>query len=333
MRGVDLNTFSFDWDLTFAALLMHDDGTVYHRYGGRDHESADARLSMKALTALLTDALGEDREYRESPRAKEGVQKQALEEIPVFAERLKKNPNVSCLHCHMATEARREQAQKDGRWTPDDRWLWPLPDKTGFRLAPDRPTEVVSVEKDSPAAKAGLAKGDLLVSVNGTRVRTEPDVQWFLHNTPPAGGRIEVAFARNGESRSATIELGPGWKAATPLEYSWRPAMWLLKPDPGFGGNDLGADEKKKLGIAPDGFAVRVDYLIDWGERAETGRSARNAGVRKGDILVSVDGVADFRDHRHFQAWFRFTRKPGDKARLRLLRDGKPVELELPVLP
>jgi S1-C subfamily serine protease len=109
--------------------------------------------------------------------------------------------------------------------------------------------------------------------------------------------------------------------------------MWLLKPDPGFGGGDLDATEKNKLGLAPDAFAVRVDYLIDWGERAATGRSARKAGVLKGDVLLAADGVSDFRSHQHFQTWFRFTREPGKTVELRLLRDGKPVTIALPVLP
>lgn len=332
MRGVDLNTFAFDWDLTFAAFLMNADGTVYHRYGGRDHASADGRLSMKALTRLLVDGLEEDRAYRAAGKTREAARPQAIEDIPVFAARLLNNPGVSCFHCHMATEAVREQAQADGKWTPDDRWLWPLPEKAGLRLDPEEPTAVLEVTKDSPAAKAGLTAGDRLETVNGVRVRTEPDVQWFLHRIPPAGGTLDVTFVRGAERRAAKIELGPGWKAASALEYSWRPAMWLLKPDPGFGGGDLSADEKKSLGLAPDAFAVRIDYLIDWGDRAETGRSARKAGVQKGDVLVSADGVADFHDHKHFQTWFRFTREPGKPVELRLLRDGKAVTVALPVL-
>lgn len=333
LRGVDLNTFAFDWDLTFAAFLMNADGTVYHRYGGRDHESADARLSMTALTRLLVDGLEEDRAYRASGQVREARKPMAIEDIPVFGARILKSPDLSCFHCHMATEAVREQAQKDGKWTDDDRWLWPLPEKAGLRLDPEDPPRVRDVSKDSAASRAGMEAGDRLETVNGMRVRTEPDVQWFLHNTPPAGGVLDITFARAGEKRTAKLELRPGWKVATPLEYSWRPAMWLLKPDPGFGGGDLDPAEKKKLGLAADAFAVRVDYLIDWGERAATGRSARKAGVQKGDVLVSADGISDFRTHQHFQTWFRFTREPGKTVELRLLRDGKPVTVALPVLP
>ncbi len=332
MKGVDLNTYVFDWDLTFAALLMNADGTIYHRYGGRSWESADARLSMEALTHLLSAGLKEDEAYRASGKVREATAPLPIEEIPVFAERLKKNKEISCFHCHMATEAMREQSMSDRTWTPEGKWIWPLPDKLGLRLDPANPAVLKEVTKDSAAAIAGLSAGDRLVSVNGARVSTEPDVQWVLHNTPPSGGTIEVMFARGQDERPAKIVLSEGWKASTPLEYSWRPAMWLLKPDPGFGGGDLPADEKKKLGLAPDAFAIRISYLIDWGERAETGRSARKAGVQKGDILLAVDGVSDFRSHQHFQTWFRFTREAGKSVQLKLLRDGKPLAVSLPVL-
>ena len=33
MAGVDLALYRFDYDLTFAALLMNADGTIYHTYG------------------------------------------------------------------------------------------------------------------------------------------------------------------------------------------------------------------------------------------------------------------------------------------------------------
>ena len=332
MKGVDLNTYVFDWDLTFAALLMNADGTVYHRYGGRSWESADARLSMEALTRLLIDRTEEDKLYRAAGKTRQPGELLPIETIPVFAERILKNKDTSCFHCHMATEAVREQAQRDKKWTPDDRWIWPLPDKIGLRLDPADPTLLGEVLNGSAAAIAGLAAGDRVLSVNGVRVRTEPDMQWFLHILPPAGGRLNIAFQRGAAAMSASIELGSGWKTATPLEYSWRPAMWLLKPDPGFGGGDLTADEKKKLGIEPAAFAIRIDYLIDWGERAETGRSARKAGVQKGDILLSVDGVSDFKSHQHFQTWFRFTREPGKSVELKLLRDGKDLVVSLPVL-
>ncbi len=47
INEVDLNTFTFDHDLTMAVVLAHPDGTVYHRYGGR------ADLSPMSMDGLV----------------------------------------------------------------------------------------------------------------------------------------------------------------------------------------------------------------------------------------------------------------------------------------
>ena len=59
MRGVDLARYTFDFDLTFAAVLARADGYIYHRFGGRDHESADGWLRMEALESVLKRTLEE----------------------------------------------------------------------------------------------------------------------------------------------------------------------------------------------------------------------------------------------------------------------------------
>ena len=57
MRGVDLARWPFDFDLTFAMLAVHPDGTVYHRYGGRDWRGADRWLTRASLEAFLRAGL------------------------------------------------------------------------------------------------------------------------------------------------------------------------------------------------------------------------------------------------------------------------------------
>jgi predicted metalloprotease with PDZ domain len=333
MKGVDLNTYVFDFDLTFSVLLMHPDGTIYHRYGTRDWTGASDRLSIESLTRLLRDAVADHEAYAKNPRPRETMQRRTLEDIPPFAERLKGKDKPDCYHCHFVHEFEREHAQRERRWSPDDRWLWPLPEQIGLKLdAADAPL-VKEAVKDSAAAKAGLKAGDRLTTFGGQRVRTEADVQWILQTMPVAGGEVAVEAERAGQRVSATVKLGKGWKVQSALDYSWRPAMWLLRPDPGFGGSDLTADQKKALGLKEDAFAIRVGYLIDWGDRAETGRNARKAGVQKEDVLIAVDGVRDFENHAHFQTWFRFTRRAGEKVELLFLRDGKQVTVKMEVLP
>ena len=53
MSDVDLNAIQFDFGLTLAVLLMHHDGTVYHRYGGRP---ADDPLVWSSMSSRNTPA-------------------------------------------------------------------------------------------------------------------------------------------------------------------------------------------------------------------------------------------------------------------------------------
>ena len=64
LKGVDLSTYLFDFDLTFAALLMNADGTVYHRYGGRDETSSMTFLGMPSFVRLLQQGLASHQAHR-----------------------------------------------------------------------------------------------------------------------------------------------------------------------------------------------------------------------------------------------------------------------------
>ena len=52
MAGVDLSMFRFDFDLTFAVLLMNADGTIYHTFAGRDWTHADSHLDRPAQPVI-----------------------------------------------------------------------------------------------------------------------------------------------------------------------------------------------------------------------------------------------------------------------------------------
>ena len=90
--------------------------------------------------------------------------------------------------------------------------------------------------------------------------------------------------------------------------------------------------EKKRLGIDVRKFAFRVGYLVTWGHNAASGKSAAAAGIRKGDVILSIDGKDDFESLNHFHAWFRLTREVGRHVVVEALRGGKRRRISLPVL-
>src|SRR6266851_3880338 len=57
MRGVNLDLFDFDFDLTWAGFFLSPEEEIYGRYGGRDAKSADSRVSLAGLRYAMIEAL------------------------------------------------------------------------------------------------------------------------------------------------------------------------------------------------------------------------------------------------------------------------------------
>ena len=335
MRGVDLSRFEFDYDLTFAALLAHPDGRVYHRYGGRDARGADRWLSEASFERFLEAGLERHARAleaadgdRPAPWARRG---RTLESVPAFAQR----DRGECIHCHSVNTSLYEESL--GRGGPPRDWSWrhPDPGRIGLDLDRDEQTLVTAVEPGSPADAAGLAVGDRLVSIDGSALCTATDLMHALNRAPAGATRLELRILRGASpaERTLALELRPGWKVGDPLDFAWRPLKWALTPAPGFGGAALAAAEMRRLGLPAEAFAFRVDYLVTWGDNRRYGRAAEAAGIALGDVVVSLDGRSDFRSIEHVHAWWRLEVEAGQEVAIELLRDGRARQVRLTAVP
>lgn len=66
---------------------------------------------------------------------------------------------------------------------------------------------MTDVMKDSPAAKAGFKRGDLIVEFMGRPVKDEINLRNMVANTPP-GTVAEVKVIRKGKKMTLTVTLG-----------------------------------------------------------------------------------------------------------------------------
>jgi hypothetical protein len=328
MRAIDVHNLRFDFDLTFALVLMHSDGTIYHRYGGRGPDHANSHLSLASLAKLLEESLADHAAYDRNPAPPRAAEPMAAIDLPALQRRIKPGQQIECVHCHTVNDAEHEDAVLGNSWKKDDLYNYPDPARLGLTLDTERQNVVTAVAPGSAAAAAGLRAGDEVVALGEQAcVRTLSDVQWALHRAPFAATKLDVRYRRDGAEHAATLALPEAWKRCPPEEYAWRPFKWNLSPSSGFGGSELGRDAKKKLGLDENAFAFRVDYIVDWGKEAHRGNAAKAAGLRKGDVLVSFAGKSDFRSVPHFHAWVSLTRTAGEDTEFVVMRGKEQLAL------
>jgi serine protease Do len=144
---------------------------------------------------------------------------------------------------------------------------------------------VASVQEDSPAARAGIQSGDIILDANGTRIEQSTDLPRLIGNMRP-GETAKLRVWRQGEERSVAVKLAE--LAPEPIAAAEVKPEKTETPRLGVAVRPLTASEAKELGV--DG-GVRV-------ERAE-GAAAR-AGIAPGDTILALNGkpvrnVDDFR--------------------------------------
>lgn len=311
VENIDLNLFEFDWDLTWAAFFMNADNKIYGRYGGRDAKGPDTRNSLEGLRYAMEEALAE---HRKDPNAKP----EQLAQKPLYINQVPAAKSYrGCIHCHQVKEILRQEAINTSTWNRESVYTYPLPENVGITLDRDRGNRVQTVKASSLAANAGIKPGDLLQSINGTRIRSFADAQYALHKAPFAG-KLPIGWDRDGKSMSAAIDVAGEWKRSN---VTWRPSLLDLLPSVTIYGTDLTAKEKKALGLDEKRLAFRQDAPVH--------TAAKAMGVQENDIIVGIDNRKLELSMEQFLGFVRQNYLIGETATLNLLRNGKRVDLKV----
>ncbi len=136
---------------------------------------------------------------------------------------------------------------------------------------------VVSVQAGSPAEKAGITRGDIILDINGAAVNTQRDL------------REAILPHTQGDSVSVTLRHGDAQKTlSVALEQRNGRAYLgvLLFP------------EGRRLGMSGPGAGLPWDVAQGaFVARVASGGPADKAGIRRGDVILSVDGVPVDAEH------------------------------------
>lgn len=173
------------------------------------------------------------------------------------------------------------------------------------KLAGEYGAIVEDVREDSPAAKAGLKKGDVILRFAGEKVRSVAELRRLVRETPP-GRTVTMEISRNGhtQSLSAKLEARP---EAGPL-LGWEGPSFEMPQIhiPNFDFNFM-LDGAPRLGISAGDLTPQLAayFGVKQGKgvlvrEVEDGTPAQKAGLKAGDVIVragdkEVDSVADLR--------------------------------------
>ena len=139
---------------------------------------------------------------------------------------------------------------------------------------------VRGVEADSPAAKAGLEQGDIIVKFDGKPIEKSVDLPRFVGNTKP-GHRSVITVFRRGALKDMSIVVGE--VESEPKPVARRGAAPDSKPTPSSVGKALG------LVVADLTDAQKTELKIKAGVRIEAAEAAAaRAGLREGDVILSI---------------------------------------------
>ena len=135
---------------------------------------------------------------------------------------------------------------------------------------------VASLTAGSPAARAGLQTGDLIVSVDGTPVE-DPNAFDYRFATKPLGGAAKIGLLRQGKNLIVEVALQS-------LPDTPRDEVEIRGHSPFLGATvaNLSPALADELRLDPQIEGVVITAVAD-------GSTAQSIGFQKGDIVVSVN--------------------------------------------
>ncbi len=148
-----------------------------------------------------------------------------------------------------------------------------------FHVPPEKGALVGNVDPNSPGAKAGLQRGDVITELNGQTISGPNDLRLKVGTMAP-GTTVHLKVNHNGESRDVSVTLGevPSGKNAggTPGGSAENSPMSGVHVD------DLSPDIRGQLGLKPDVKGVVVTDVPD-------SSPAADAGLQRGDVIEQIN--------------------------------------------
>jgi serine protease Do len=150
---------------------------------------------------------------------------------------------------------------------------------SSFGIKDTKGALVSFVEDNSPAANAGMQRGDVIREVNGKAINDQGELRNQIAELEP-GNTLSLKVLRNGAEKTLSVKV-----AARPVETASKSAP---VPDAGTSGKlgvaiqDLNPQIARQLGLPPSVTGVVVTQV-------QPDSPAADAGLKRGDVVQEVN--------------------------------------------
>ncbi len=153
------------------------------------------------------------------------------------------------------------------------------------------------VEPGTPAAKAGLEEGDVILSINGVEMENDNHLRRTISEHPP-GAKLKLVIFRESRQERAEFNITLGERPNNFVEAAPAAPATVEAAPPA--SEKPGKDEDQIAGMTlmPVAGADHATLKLPDGvpglivTRVEPNTPAANAGLEKGDIILRINGAA-----------------------------------------
>lgn len=197
-----------------------------------------------------------------------------------------------------------------------------IPERRLDNLKVDYGLEVMNVYKDSPAEKAGLLEGDILLEINGSPLEDVSELSDIIQDTK-IDEKVTIKYIRDGKKTETEATMSKrnrriiAWdgKAGKQNHFVFNKThSWLGVSTTGL------TDQLRQFFNVPDYLGVLV-------REVEEDSPAEKHGLKAGDVIIQV-GRKEIEDsHDLIRAIDRYD--PGEEVEVKIIRDKKEVVLKV----
>lgn len=143
-----------------------------------------------------------------------------------------------------------------------------------FGLDKARGALVGDVVTQGPADKAGIKRGDVIVTYDGKKIEESAALPALVASTP-VGKTVAVEVMRDGKMNTINVAVGKLNDSTAAITPTQEKSQW------GLAMQNIGPEERKQMGLTGND-GVLVTAVIP-------GSPAANAGVQPGDVILQVN--------------------------------------------